>query len=278
MSEFTIIFRLQMTFFLMVISLIADASATEYPTFEKNGHSFSCRSVKTSSSTKFGPKSTKHSLSVSGYYHIPLQFSKDIIAADIEAYNPVILDRRGRNLLVGGPSSKKKTSGYCPVHDIGKGGQTANKPINLQYDLSDEAVNIDRLTFSINALEVQKRKLVDRAPLVSEEYTEAVDGLFIRISGLTLKSNRVFTVELSYRRSSAGLGSPFFEGVQVLDVNGKVIGGGRWTYGTPLELKGKFTAKFKLISPDMHHMLRLVIVTETRVVPVTFELKGIFDQ
>jgi len=252
--------------------------AADYPTFSNAGHSFTCRSIKASSSTSFEKNSSSHSLNLSGYYHIPTQSTMDIIAADIETFSPIIVDRAGENLLVRTNSIKKRAAVYCPVHDIGKGGETANKPINLKYDLSDEAANVDCLAFTINVLQAQTRKLVDREPLVSEEYTEVVNGLFVRISNLSLKSNREFTVVLNYKRSSKGLDAPFFEGVQVLDVNGEVIGGGRWTYGNPIDLEGKFTAKFKLVSPDMHHRIRLVIVTEANVIPVQFQLRTIFDQ
>jgi len=265
----------------LLFTVVLDGScfgADDYPTFLNAGHSFTCRSIKASSSTSFEKSSSRHSLSLTGYYHIPLQSTKDIVAADIESFDPVVVDRAGKNLLVKARPLKKRAAVYCPVHDIGKGGETANKPINLKYDLSDEAANIDHLAFSINVLEVQKRKLVDREPLVSEEYTEVVSGLFVRISNLSLKTNREFTVVLNYKRSSKGLDAPFFEGVQVLDVNGEVIGGGRWTYGNPIDLEGKFTAKFKLVSPDMHHMIRLVIVTEANVIPVQFQLSRIFDQ
>ena len=252
--------------------------AGDLPSFENNGHHLSCYDLKTSSNTSFEKNKITHSLSFRGYYHVPLESSKDIIAADVTRVESTVLNRDGENMVLKYSSLKKGELLYSPIHDIGKGGETANKPIDLRYELSDEAINIDRIICTVNVLEVQKRELVDWEAAVSEEYSEAVDGLLVRISGLSLKANREFKIDISYKRSASGLDAPFIEGAQVLNINNEVLGGGRWTWGNPLQLNGKFTAKFRLVSPELHHKIRLIIVSETQEIPLEFTITDIFDQ
>ena len=68
----------------------------------------------------------------------------------------------------------------------------------------------------------------------------------------------------------------FIEAVYVYSLEGKELGGGRWTDGDPFGKTGTLTYRIKIDGDQVHQFFRFRIVTDSTSKTVAFECKGIF--
>jgi hypothetical protein len=215
------------------------------------------------------PAAPKHKFSLEGFIHPPTDL-------DIVAFGDVLAIRNVTgaddvNLL----DPKAKPSAGSGVYNAVLGDWAPVKVNDITLTQNPYTIKV----LEAEAMGVLAKKREDKVvpAVVMEDATELAPGFKARISALKMGAKRDITITVEYTRSQVQT-TPFIEGIYALNGDKKEIGGGRWTAGSPLGAKSSFTAIIAIAPNETHAALKLVMVTEFEFVPVTFEVKEVFQK
>ncbi|MCG3180393.1 MAG: hypothetical protein BIFFINMI_02753 [Phycisphaerae bacterium] len=242
----------------------------EGPAFKSNGYSLVWGRLKTSGDVDLGDDTrSRYSLQLDGSLEVPSD--ADVAAVYKRLRVNKITDEKGEDIT---PKISPYSS-YAAYNAIHEGVGQVEVP---RIELLRDATRIGTLTLDTDVIIARKRVQVSLPAVVMEDFKDIGQGISVRITNLQMSSSRQLTVTLSYKRTTAGTGSPFIEQVFALDPGGTTLGGGRWTEGEPFGKTGTYTAKFPLSGDQVHSAFRFEIVTESETRDVTFEVKDIFKR
>ncbi|MCE5279142.1 MAG: hypothetical protein LLG03_14070 [Planctomycetaceae bacterium] len=244
------------------------------PQFKSGPYSLVLTKIDVQSSIDYAqPAKTRHQIEISATMITPEK--EDAVAVGKHLVVLSATNAAGEELLKPSKNMASRTykpDTFSPVHVKNLAAEVGVD----RLDLTAPATGIKTMKVATQIVLAKSRQTKRLAAVVMEEMTEAAPGLAVRIANLRMSAKRELEVTIEYQRGRAGAGFPFIEAVYALDAEGQSLGGGRWTEGDVLGLKGKFTARFPIASDEAHKTLKIVAVTEDQVAPVEFELTDIF--
>jgi len=142
-------------------------------------------------------------------------------------------------------------------------------------ELTANPYRIASLRAKATVLFAEDRETIKVSSTPSEDFTDAPGGVRLRVRALRIDRGNA-RIEVVFERT-AGLGKPFIEAVAALDRDGEVLGGGRWTEGSPFGDKGDIEAVFSLKGSGIAE-LEVTVVTEHEVRDIELDARHIFQK
>lgn len=266
---------------LAVAALLAASSAPPVmpdgaPTFKSGQYRLAVKKIDLQSTVDYAqPSKTRHQIEIDAVIATPEKVDAVAVGKHMEVMS--ITGDGGEQLLKPSRSRTSRTykaDAYSIVHIKTLAAEAAVDRV----ELTAPATQIKTMKLATQVIVAKSRQTKRLPAVVMEDMVEAAPGLEVRIASLRMSAKRELEVSIEFKRGKSGVGFPFIEAVYALDGEGKTLGGGRWTEGDPMGARGKATAKFALASDEVHRTLKLVAVTEDQVVPIEFELKGLFEK
>ncbi|XAM00511.1 hypothetical protein OT109_03790 [Phycisphaeraceae bacterium D3-23] len=144
-------------------------------------------------------------------------------------------------------------------------------------ELERPAYTIERMELITEAVIAEERGEFELRAIVMDDELETPFDTTVRLSEMKIGRDHVAEVVIEFERETDP-GRPLPEAIFALDEDGNVLGGGRWTEGTNIFAgEGTFEAEFLVTDDADVTTLRLVFLTEYEVVPMHFDVEGVFQ-
>ncbi|MCE5277410.1 MAG: hypothetical protein ABFD92_17505 [Planctomycetaceae bacterium] len=264
---------------LAVAAVLAASSAPPVvpdgaPTFKSGQYRLAVKKIDLQSTLDYAqPSKTRHQIEIDAVIATPEKVDAVAVGKHLEVVS--VIGAGGEQLLK--PSRSKASGTYkADAFSIVHAKTLSAEAVVDRVELIAPATQIKTMKLATQVIVAKSRQTKRLAAVVMEDMVEAAPGLEVRVASLRMSAKRELEVSIEFKRGKNGVGFPFLEAVYALDGEGKTLGSGRIGEGDPIGARGKVTAKFPLASDEVHRTLKLVAVTEDRVEPIEFELKGLF--
>jgi hypothetical protein len=259
----------------------------DYPAFEAEEYSLTFQQMENRSKVDLAERGGKeHSVRLEGKITAPT--NEDAVAVTKEFTVGTIVDDEKNTLVL--PKFTSKSTGAGGGSPVAKGLQeyqmnTYTSFQNGSAEVEVPMTKLKRTAYLIQEMELkatvilaEERKDKTLPAVIMETPDQVVPGATVRITGLQLSPLRELTITVKCDRDRAGPAGPFVEQAWILDEDGGVIGGGRWTQGDPFSKTGTLTAKFDLPKGKNHKSVKFVACTKYSRKPLAFTIKDVFQR
>ncbi|MDD4890190.1 MAG: hypothetical protein PHU85_09690 [Phycisphaerae bacterium] len=247
------------------------------PEFKADGFTLVWGKLKTTADVELGDVAkSRYSLQMDGSIEAPADM--DVVAVFKKLRIRSIADAKGADMSV---KSGTGTAGGPMVSSFGAYNAIHRNVGQVELprtELAKDATLIGTLGLETDVVIAKKREEVRLPAIVMEDFKDVGQGVSIRIRSLTMSTARELTVALDYKRLDSTPTVPFIEQVFAMDPLGKDLGGGRWTEGDPMGKTGTWTSKFTLAGTQVHQSFRFLLVTQSDVKRLSFDVKDMFNR
>ncbi len=269
---------------LMPAGLIAadDLDDLDLPTFrDRDGYALAVTEYESASEADLlDDDPPEHTLGLTGV----LQAPEDV---DVLCFRTTLLadaaeNEDGDDLLLQGRNRKaEEYAAVLPHKELtGRRGE----PLQLaeaelaSVELDRPAYEVEMLELQASAVVVEERESEELPAIVADRFIDIGHGTKARVKSMEIGKRGIMTVKLDIERSGGTTG-PVIDSLYALNADGDAIGGGRWTNELDLFADGyEVELAFALNAERKIDALRIVLATEYEVVPVKFEVEGLFQQ
>ncbi|MCG8508224.1 MAG: hypothetical protein MI741_03255, partial [Rhodospirillales bacterium] len=178
------------------------------------------------------------------------------------------------------PREARNEPNYSPVHPEGAEFRVR------RLELKVPPHRLEEMILRGSVLLAEQRKHIDLPAAVMDEPAEGPRGAKLRISSMSIRrgrSNRPDTMSMSIEWEQNKQVGPalrdfvFVDKVFALDKEGRIIGGGRWNRGDPLNESGTFKFDIDLPASQACQTIRVDMVTKYSEQDFDLTIEDIFD-
>lgn len=260
---------------LSVASLVAAPGDEDGPIIHEHedGYTYQVVTYEASSEIDFDENDAEHAVEMTLRVSAPAGL--DAVCLRLEPPVEGAYDQAGENLYL--PPRRRGPEDLEDIEYIAfVNGRTVIEVKDTA--LSRPAYTVQRMVVAGEAVLAEERGEFEMSAIVTDDELETPFNASVRLSEMKIGRDHMAELVIEFDREP-GQDAPMPEAVFALDQAGNVLGGGPWTEGTSIFAgRGKFEAEFLVTDDADVTALRLVFLTEYRVVPVELEVTGVFQR